>query len=115
MGAHAITPPFSLVDGAFYTVTFTAIDLLAGNPETTVSNALVFVDSQYGQGPVGNVDNTGSSVNTVDAADVRKVQDAYGSRPGDSTWNPVCDLDHNNVIDARDLMILWSHFGQTGP
>ncbi|MEK6742177.1 MAG: Ig-like domain-containing protein [Nitrospirota bacterium] len=110
---HGVTPPVTLVDGTFYTVSFAATDM-AGNPATTVSNALVFFDSQYGKGPMGNVDNTGTSADIVDNADVIKLQDALGTRPGDGRWNPVCDLDRNNVIDARDLMILHSHYGQTG-
>jgi hypothetical protein len=111
-GTYTYDTSFALVDGAFYTVSFAATDL-AGNA-TSVSNALVYFDSQYGIGPVGNVDNS-DGLNTVNNADVLKLELALGTRPGDRKWNPVCDLDRNNVIDERDLMILRSHYGQIGP
>ena len=110
---HSFTPSFTLVDGAFYTVSFAARDM-AGNAATTVSNAMVFFDSQYGIGPLGNVDNT-DRLNIVNNADVIKLQDAMDTRPGDERWNPVCDLDRNNVVDIKDHMILDAHYGQTGP
>ena len=111
---HTLTPSFTLVDGTFYTVSFAATDVV-GNPATTVSNALIFFDSTYDPALPGNVDNTGSSSNLVNNADVLKLEQALGTRPGDRKWNPVCDLDRNNVVDTRDLMILHSHYGQTGP
>jgi len=110
-GPHTVALPFTLIDGAFYTVSFSATDLI-GNPATTVSNTLVFFDSQYGIGPLGNVDNT-DGLNIVNDEDVAKVNSVMGTRPGDRSWNPVCDLDRNNVVDTRDLMILWSHFGES--
>jgi uncharacterized delta-60 repeat protein len=109
---HIVTPSFTLVDGTFYTVSFAATDL-AGNSATTVSNALVYFDSKYDPVLQGNVDNTGSSSNLVDNADVLKLEQALRTRPGDRNWNPVCDLDRNNVVNDRDLFILHSHYGQT--
>jgi hypothetical protein len=107
-GTHAVTPSLTLVDGAFYTVTFAATDM-AGNAATIMSNALVYFDSTYDPTLPGNVDNTGVSADVVDSADVRMLEKSLGARPGDQHWNPVCDLDRNNIIDARDLMILRSY------
>ena len=111
-GSHtAVDTKLPLVNGAFYTVTFSFTDK-ASNPATTVSNALIFFDSNYGKGPVGNVANE-DGLNTVNDADVAKLQSVNGTRPGDPNWNPVCDLDRNNRIDANDLMILMTHYGET--
>jgi hypothetical protein len=112
-GGHSFNTGLPLVQGTFYTVTFQFLDK-AGNPATTVSTGMIFFDPDFGVGPVGNVDNS-DGLNIVNNTDVLKLQAAMGARPGDRNWNPVCDLDRNNVIDIRDLMILHSHFGQTGP
>jgi len=111
-GAHpAVDTKLSLVDGAFYTVTFSFIDK-AGNPATTVSNALIYFDSNYGKGAVGNVVNE-DGLNIVNDADVARIKSAMGARPGSPNWNPACDLNKDNVIDAKDLMILNAHYGET--
>jgi hypothetical protein len=109
-GSHTIRPAFTLVDGSFYTVSIAVTDY-ANNPRT-LSNALVFMDSSFGKGPIGNVDNAGSSAMRVDDADAAKLNGAMNTRPGDPAWNPVCDLDRNGMIDVRDMMILQSHYGE---
>ena len=38
-----------------------------------------------------------------------------GSRPGDPNWNPACDLNHDNVIDQKDMLLLEMHYGQSTP
>jgi hypothetical protein len=40
---------------------------------------------------------------------------AYGSKPGDSNWNPNADIDGNNVVGLSDLVILAQHYGQHYP
>jgi uncharacterized protein (DUF779 family) len=107
--SHTITTGFSLVNGAFYTVSFEAVDS-AGNPATTVSNALVFFDGNYGVGPVGNVANE-DGLNVVNDADVAKLTALIGARAGDANWDPSCDLNRDNVIDRKDLLILKQHYG----
>lgn len=117
-GTHAVTSNLLLVDGAFYTVSFDATDM-AGNPATTVSNAMVFYDSNYVKIPIGNVDSTGKSWNRVDGADLIKLSTCFGSKAGDKNWNPVCDINKNgssnNKIDGNDLMTFGSHFGEVAP
>jgi hypothetical protein len=111
-GIHTVDTGFTLIDGAFYTVSFEATDL-AGNT-ATVSNAMVFHDGNYGVGPVGNVDNE-DGLNIVNDADVARLKAAMGSRPGDPDWDPASDLDRNNVIDQKDLMILMQRYGASHP
>jgi len=108
-GVHTLNTGMALMDNAFYKVTFQFRDK-AGNT-TSVSSAMVFFDSNYGKGSVGNVANE-DGLNIVNDADVAKMQSVMGSRPGDKNWNPACDLDHNNRIDGNDLMILWTHYGE---
>ncbi len=110
-GTHSLSTGITLVDGAFYTVSFTATDLVA-NPATSVSNAKVNYATGYDPVHPWNVDNSGA-LNSVDEADVQKVFHAFGSRPGDTYWNPVCDLDKNNMVDGKDMMILQQHYGET--
>jgi hypothetical protein len=112
-GAHSVAAAVSLVDEAFYTVTLRFQDL-AGNPATSLSNALVFYASFYGLGPAGNVDNA-DGLNIVNNADLQKLQNVMGSRPGDAMWNPLCDLNRDNVVDGKDLMILKNNYGQALP
>ena len=111
VGNHTVNSNLSLVDGTFYTVSFDATDM-AGNPATTVSNAMVYYDTNYGIGPSGNADNSGYSINRVDGFDLIKLSIAFGSKPGDANWNPVCDLDKNGKVDGNDLVTLGKHFGE---
>ena len=111
MGIHPLVDTgFVLVNGAFYTVTFQFHDK-AGNPPSTVSNAMVFYDSNYANGRVGDIANE-DGLNTVNEADVAKLLSVMGSRPGDPDWNPSCDLNKDNRIDQKDLMLLRMHFGE---
>ena len=109
-GVHTVDTGFALVNGAFYTVTLQFLDR-AGNPPATVSNAMVFFDKNYGKGPVGNIANE-DGLNEVNDADVQKLKSVMGARPGSVNWNPACDLNKDNVIDAKDLMLLNSHYGE---
>jgi hypothetical protein len=40
---------------------------------------------------------------------------AYGSKPGDTNWNPNADIDGNGIVDSADLTILALHYGQHYP
>ena len=42
----------------------------------------------------------------VDLSDVQLVQAAYGTKVGDSGYNPLADMNGDNVIDAGDLQIV---------
>jgi parallel beta-helix repeat protein len=40
---------------------------------------------------------------------------AYGSKPGDSNWNPNADIDGDGVVGKSDLAILAQHYGEHNP
>jgi hypothetical protein len=109
-GPHTVDTGLPLVKDAFYKVTLQFTDK-ASNPPTTVSSAMIFFDSNYGKGPIGNVANE-DGLNIVNDADVAKLNSVMGTRPGDPNWNPACDLDKNNKIDQKDLMLLQMHYGE---
>ena len=56
----------------------------------------------------GDTDGDGD----VDYMDLYILAKAYGSKPGDSNWNPKADLDCDNKVDYMDLYILAKHYGQ---
>ena len=51
----------------------------------------------------------------VSLADLVILAQAYGSRPGDTRWNPNADIDGNSVVGLSDLVILANHYGQHFP
>jgi hypothetical protein len=50
---------------------------------------------------------------TVDDSDLSDLNEAYGSKPGDSNWNPKCDFQGDNKVDALDLFDLSKNYGKT--
>jgi parallel beta-helix repeat protein len=51
----------------------------------------------------------------VSLADLVTLAIAYGSKLGDSNWNPNADIDGNSVVGLSDLVILANHYGQQFP
>jgi hypothetical protein len=51
----------------------------------------------------------------VNLADLVILAQAYGSKPGDSNWNPNADIDSNSAVGLSDLVILAQHYGQHYP
>lgn len=51
----------------------------------------------------------------VDLADLVLLANAYGSKPGDTKWNPNVDINGNGVVDLADLVIMAMHYGQHYP
>lgn len=47
----------------------------------------------------------------VNIIDIATIALAFGSEPGDTSWNPYTDLDHNNLINIIDLSIAAINFG----
>jgi hypothetical protein len=47
----------------------------------------------------------------VDGRDITIAAKAFGTVPGDSRWNPVCDVNHDYKIDGRDITIIAKQFG----
>jgi hypothetical protein len=49
----------------------------------------------------------------VDIFDVVIVCVAYGSKPGDSNWNPIADIIKNNLVDIFDAVAVCVNYGKT--
>ena len=48
----------------------------------------------------------------VDMDDTIILGRAYGSSPGDATWNPDADINQDGRVDATDMKILENDFGR---
>lgn len=57
----------------------------------------------------GDVDENG----IVNILDLFIVARCFGSKPGDSRWNPIADSDGNNSIDIVDITFVARNFGRT--
>lgn len=53
--------------------------------------------------------NNDGAINLYDAV---KLLIAYGSKPGDTNWNPNADLIQDDVINLYDAVILLSNYGR---
>ena len=49
---------------------------------------------------------------TVNILDAIKLAGAFGSRPGDSKWNPNADINGDGVVNILDAINLAGHFGE---
>ena len=47
---------------------------------------------------------------TINLYDAIILSDAFGSTPGETTWNPNANLNSDNIIDIFDAIILATHF-----
>ena len=47
-----------------------------------------------------------------DVFDVVTVAGAFGSKLGDSNWNPLADLNHDDTVDVYDVTLVVQKFGQ---
>jgi len=68
-------------------------------------NGWVFV------GSIGDINADG----IVDIEDIYRVALAYGSRPGDPTYNPNLDINYDTIIDIEDIYTTALHYGETDP
>jgi hypothetical protein len=51
----------------------------------------------------------------VSLLDLVLLANAYGSKPGDTKWNPNADINGNNIVDLADLVLMAVHYGQHYP
>jgi penicillin amidase len=58
---------------------------------------------------ITDIDGNGK-VNIIDIAIVAK---AFGSKPGDSNWNPVADLNNDNLVNILDITLVAKDYGKT--
>ena len=49
----------------------------------------------------------------VDMWDIALAAQAFGAFPGHSRWNPVADLNDDNMVDLKDLGTIAKDFGKT--
>jgi hypothetical protein len=52
--------------------------------------------------------------NEVDFDDINATRTAYGSFPGDETWNDMADVDGSGEIDFTDINIVRGKYGEIG-
>jgi hypothetical protein len=52
--------------------------------------------------------------NEIDFSDINAVRAAYGSFPGDLTWNERADVDGSDEVDFTDINIVRSKYGEIG-
>jgi hypothetical protein len=48
----------------------------------------------------------------IDNWDLYTIQNAFGSRPGDSRWNPDADLNNDGVVNAYDIVTCSENYGK---
>jgi parallel beta-helix repeat protein len=94
-------------------LTWNTTGLAYGNYALTVAN----------ETNTGNNNLTGSSFTLsipgdlngdfkVNLSDLALLANAYGSKPGDSNWNPNADINGDGRVSLSDLVILANHYGQ---
>jgi len=49
----------------------------------------------------------------VNIVDISIVAIAYGTRPGDSEWNPITDMDRNRWINIVDISMVAVNYFKT--
>ena len=93
--------------GAQIKVTYTSAlvneTYISDNTETAPWDVLVTI--------LGDVDGDGA----VGTSDLIVFSDAYGSEPGDPNWDPYCDFNSYEKIDASDLFDLSKNYGESVP
>ena len=50
--------------------------------------------------------------NLVDGDDLKAVVRAFGTNPNSPNWNPLVDLDEDNLVGILDLVLVVLYFGQ---
>jgi hypothetical protein len=84
--------------------------LWGGTPTVAITHN--DVDANYSYTPIPGDINSDGIVNLVD---LRLVARAYGTRPGDTYWDPRCDVHRDGVIDIFDLVLVAKNQGKTAP
>jgi hypothetical protein len=117
------TKQIALANGATTTLTFT------WNTNGFVKgNYTLWAYAWPVQGETETTDNTSTDVivyvripgdlnadTYVNVKDAVILGAAFGSKPGDSNWNPNADINSDNIINVKDAVIQGVHFGQHDP
>ena len=104
---------------AVLTFTWNTHDLAKGNYTLwayaePVVNETETADNTYTDGVV--TISTQGDINAdgiIDIFDITIVALAFGSKPGDSNWNPVADINNDGTVDIFDIVVVALHFGET--
>ena len=112
--ANSPYPPLLNAIGPIYNITVVT-DTSTGpvrvgipyNP-SLVSNPSKLVIAQF-DFLLGDVNHDGK----VNLADLVALAQAYGSKPGDTNWNPNRDIDGNGKVGLSDLVALAQNYGKT--
>jgi hypothetical protein len=83
------------------------------NNEPVWWDSCVIADSYIGLEPPRAPDINGDG--KVSLADLVILANAYGSKLGDTKWNPNADINGDNIVDLSDLVILANYYGQHYP
>jgi len=101
--------------GSNQTLTFVwnTKDVPYGHNYTLTAVAMTTDNAQNG-GPItirimGDINNDGKA----DGRDLTIAARAFGTRPGDSKWNPDADINQDGRVDGRDLTLIARHFGES--
>jgi len=108
--------PIGLSPGQLYPINLTWTALDSGTYKIWAKASVVY-------GEIYTVDNTFPAIlcdvnddRTVNVSDLSVLSNAYGSRLGDSNWNPDCNFDGfdgDNNVDALDLFELGKNYGKS--
>jgi parallel beta-helix repeat protein len=117
------TKQITLINGASTTLTFTW-----NTTGFAKGNYTIWAYAWPVQGETETIDNTSTDVivyvripgdlnadTYVNVKDAVILGAAFGSKPGDSNWNPNADINSDNIINVKDAVIQGVHFGQHDP
>jgi hypothetical protein len=68
-----------------------------------------YVEKRVGGGVPGAVNGDGK----VDVSDLFDLSNSYGSDPSTPNWDPYCDFNKDNRVEALDLYIFSKNYGKT--
>jgi hypothetical protein len=117
------TKQITLTNGASKTITYTwnTTSFNKGNytlwayawpvPGETDTADNTFIDGLVIISIPGDI-NADTYVNVKDAV---LLGAAFGSKPGDQSWNPNADINNDGFINVKDAVILGANFGKTDP
>jgi hypothetical protein len=102
-----VTLAWNTKDFAYGNYTISAIaDTVAGETDTA--------DNTYVDGTVlVTISGDVTGDRTVDGPDLDALANAYGSTSISPNWNPNCDLNEDNKVEALDIFDLSKNYGKT--